>query len=267
MQKPKVDRETGFAVVDSRFLWALQPFVAYSRANEPLRFAHGNIIVEPCAHGGAMVIGVCGAAMAVFRDPDGHCSRPMSVSVPDDLFAAATPPEPVRFQFENDGYECPLPEWAQPGELYLYHVGCHLGAKMRHPDWAEMESDFQPALFQRIECGNVHHVGRDYKWSPKVSVDWRHVLRLALKAKDQQPASSCFSPDIVALFARARRLFPCADGAWPRLFTREADGRQFLVTIEGAPNFIGCFMSMNEGPYQEPPNWFDGRLHDEVGHA
>ncbi|MBZ9600693.1 hypothetical protein [Phyllobacterium chamaecytisi] len=264
-EKPKF----GFAGFRSDILWMLQPIVQHSRRPENERY-FDTIVVEPCAEGGAIVAAVSAHAMAVFRDPDGTCSAPMTLGIPDDMFKACQPPEPIHMGYCGGQYFCPLPEWAQPSIVYAYSVGAHVVPKMRHPDWAEEDDEFHPALYSTMECGKSYHIGRDYKWTDGTPVNWRGPLERALASPLQTSGFSIVHPDVQALFTRIPNRIAEVRQKAASVFHRHsqsATGEPLptIVTVDDYPDFVGVYMTQNPLPYQPPALWFQKRVGERIG--
>jgi hypothetical protein len=259
--------EAGLAWVDPGIVWAMEPFVDYARRTSPLRFLDGSIFIEPCAMGGAMIAAISGHAMAVVRDPEGQCSRPMAVDLPTVLFEACAPREPIRMSYCGEGYECPLPPWAQPGALWLTNAGSFLLPKMRHPDWAEENNEFHPVLFDAAASTTHHHVGRDYRCTIDKTFPWRRPLAIARGSEAQEAAFATAAPELIGLFARFHELFRRRLEDNPRVWMRFAAGGQMVVTFERQPDFVGTLMQMTPGEPEPMPAWFETYDAETTGSA
>ncbi|SDP92296.1 hypothetical protein SAMN05428967_4441 [Phyllobacterium sp. YR620] len=260
--------ESGFASFRSDILWMLQPLTDYMRSFGGAMT--DNIVVEPCAEGGAIVAGISGHAIAVFRDPHGSCSRPMTLGIPDAMFEACRPPKPIHMTYCGHSYSCPLPEWAQPHTVVAYSAGSFVLPKMRHPDWAEEDDEFHPCLFQATECGRNYTVGQDYKWTAGAPVNWRKPLELALTNSNLTTGVSEINPEVVALFSRIPARIAEVRQRGAETFHRHTQGKDgapqpVVVTVQDYPDFVGAYMPMSPLPYQPPSLWFQKRVHDARG--
>jgi len=247
-------QKIGFAMVEAALVWACQPFVDQARKRDSWQFLDGELIIEPCATGGAIIVAVSSTAMIAMLDPDGVCSAPMTLSLPDEIFDACAPRDPIGMNYCGESYELPMPEWSQPGQAAFHGAGTFVLPKMRHPRWAEKDDEFLPCLYNVIaSLPNHHHIGRDYRWRDGAKTNWRMPLRNAISAKPSSTPISV-SPDDMALFVRARNLV----GRPSAVFLRSGDpDGPVLVTIEGTPEFIGTVMPFRRVEYQEPADWFE----------
>ncbi|MGH6859251.1 MAG: hypothetical protein ACRECY_03280 [Phyllobacterium sp.] len=263
-------RKSGFASFSSEILWMLQPIIEYSRLPGIDR-GFDAIVVEPCAEGGAIVAAVSGHAMAVLRDPDGTCSAAMTLGIPDAMFNACQPPEPICMNYCGEHYSCPLPEWAQPSVVFAYSSGTHVVPKMRHPDWAEEDTEFHPCLYTAFECGSRYHVGQDYKWTDGTPIDWRKALDRALASEVSTDGIFPVSTRVQGLFTRIADRIAEVRQKGASTFHRHSknsekgDPNPTLVTIEDYPNFVGVYMPQKPLPYQPPELWFQKRIGERIG--
>jgi hypothetical protein len=261
------ERKQGFARFRADILWALEPFVTHARNDPSMRMLDGAIFVEPCAEGGAMIIGCSGPAMAVFRDSAGVCSTPMTLDLPDALFAACAPRAPIAMNFCGDQYSVPLPEWTEAGDVYAYHAGVHLTPKMRAPGWAEEENDFQPCLFSETEHGNGHTVGQHYRWQDGIRVSWRKPLQSGIVA--EAPHDIVADPAIQGLFVRSIEIATKSLGNFPAVHHRQLAGKDdapgpILLLLTGFPDFCGTYMPQHTEARPSVPTWFEKRVSDAV---
>lgn len=246
----------------ARHLQCLQPFVEWQRDSGTLTYIDGNLFVEPAAAGGVHITAVTHSALAVIHDPDGYVARACVVDIPAGAFAAAHAPEPVAMTFEGVSYRYELPEWAQPGTVYIYEAGMHITPKMRPPQSAEASSDFYPALFSQGASHREHVVGRDFSMRDRAAPAWRELLTKAQAAPvyaGHQPVA--ISPALVALFEEVHMRLGESDDGLPRFWFRVAgtseDPAPIIVTMERHPEFLGLIMPMSFADAAPiPPHFF-----------
>lgn len=247
----------------ARLLWALQPIVDYNRKCDPMRFIDGNVFLEPAPMGGVFLGAAHGHAMAVFHDPNGYASGPMTLDIPGGAFAACKDPDPIHITYWGECYDLPLPEWAQPEKCYVYSTGIHVQPRMRHPDWSEEPDHFQPALYSIASSNGtkVHRVGFDFRLTEGIDIPWRKPLEKAAQAeprRSDQPLA--FNPAIANLFTRIREMYAFdRDCVSPPLIWHHATHiseekwSPIIVTIEGHQEFVGTYMPTIQGDPQ--PMW------------
>ena len=264
--KPE-EKKLCFATVDPSIIWALQPIVHYARKTTPLNFLDGSVVIEPCAMGGAMIVALSAPAMAVIRDPDGRCSGPMTVDLPDKLFDACVPSRPVSMSYCGDVYECPLPEWAQPGKVWMTSAGSFVQPKMRHPMWTEDDEEFQPCLYDTIASSSHHRAGLDYRCRSGAALPWRKPLAAARGAHATSLETIVAAPEIIALFARFHGLHRRKTMSNPPVRMQRGSQGQVVITMEGQPDFIGTFVEMRAGAPEPLPAWFESYEAEPLGSA
>lgn len=239
------EEKHGIAHCRADIIWALEPFVRYQRRYDGIRLWDGEIVIEPCAEGGVTVVGIAGHAMAAFHDPDGRASGVMTLSLPDSAFKACTAPAPVSMSMEGEGYSVPLPEYMQPGKVWFSSAGMFVMPKMRAPCWADEDEQFQPVLFDAIECGKNHYLGRDYKWTDGARMDWRKAFRADVP-REMSVSGVHFRPEVVALFDRCARLASMRNPEQPESVTHSFGQLDkplpTLIQVEGLTGFVGAYM-------------------------
>ena len=251
-----------FGYFAARYLHYARPFVELHRAMGGLQFIDGNIFVEPCATGGVHIAAVTGQAMAVFHDPDGHITRPCAIDVPDAAFDAAREPDPIAMSYCGESFAPPLPQWAQPGRVYVYDAGIHIVPKMRHPDWAEKDAEFQPGLFTQGASVGRHTVGIDYRMRETDIPGWRELLRKTLAAPEYPcGAAMAINPELMALFRSAYTDRPTANEKAARFWMRHSGTPEApqatILRIEHHPEFIGLVMPQTpRTPHDIPAHFF-----------
>lgn len=254
----------GLARLRADILWAIEPFVRYQRKLASLHLWEGEIFIEPCADGGVIVVAVTDHAMAVFHDATGHATCAMTISVPTKGFAACATPAPVEMTFEGQPYAVPLPEYLQPGQVYVSTAGMFVAPKIRPPCWADEDDMFHPVLHSIIECGKHFRLGEDYKWTEGVRMDWLRALKLdARRNTIEGPAH--FHPQLVSLFDRAVNLpRQRSNGNVEGATYHFGVGRRpapTLVQVPGLPCFLGAFMAVEAPKDQQPiPTFFEKRV-------
>ncbi|RVE84025.1 hypothetical protein [Sinorhizobium meliloti] len=259
-------KKSHFGYFPARLLWAIEPIVQHHRNTEMVRMLDGNVFLAPSQSGGALIGAVHGHAMAVFHAPDAYCSGPMTLDIPDAAFAAAEPPAPVCFNYCGSHYHAEVPEWMQPGTCFVHDAGIFIQPKMRHPQWAGEDNEFQPCLFQRTSSVGTHTIGADFRLKEGSPIDWRKALALAV-SDTTAPAGDvlAFSPQLVNLFSRIEDM--CWDESpedRPRTFHRATGNGgkpgAIVLTIEGRPDFVGLYMPMK---MTEPQSVSWSFLHEE----
>ncbi|ASY68854.1 hypothetical protein [Sinorhizobium fredii] len=249
-----------FGYFSARLLWAIEPFVQHHRNTETLHRIDGNVFLEPSSSGGAFFGAVHGHAMAVFHDPDAYCSGAITLDIPESAFAAAKPADPFCFNYCGDHHFADAPEWMQPGHCYVHEAGIFINPKMRHPQWANMNNEFQPCLYSRTASVGAHTIGDDFRLKDGSPAEWRKALTKAV-SEATAPAGdvAIIDPKIVNLFSRIVDLcWSEADQDQPRRVfhrrTASVDQEKYdgpiLLTIEGRPDFVGAYMPMRKAEPQ-----------------
>lgn len=251
-------------------LWMLEPFVHYGRTLEDTR--KSKLIVEPCAVGGCMIIAVNSHGMAIFRDPEGSCSTSAAINIPCDAFPACEPNRSINLKYCNNSYDVPLPSWAQPDEVWVYDSGMFVMTKMRHPDWADQDHEFQPVLFQRTAMPEgIRDLDHDYFVESEIGLNWRKPLSRLEQQRPIKVELISINPSVLSLYERIHG----------RTTEQRQKGTLFHVTILGddenrcdgllleideTPDFFGVCMPMR-GPsaLAKIPDWATKRVHDALG--
>lgn len=261
------DKSINIGHFQAKYLWPLLPFVEYARTVHPLRFTNGCIGMEPCAEGGAYLYAVTAPALVVIRDPEARVSGPVILDIPDAAFHAAKPLKMPRLNYCDQFYTPPTPEWALPGDVYVYDAGIHITTKMRHPQWAESEDEFQPALYARTASHKNHVCGLGYRLKPGRVADWRVPLTDAYGAVRSTASTSYFNPQIPALFVGIMDMMATdlALGAPAITFTTRCTN---LLRFHGHPDVVCLWSGMrppDAGPHEIPAHFFERP--DEAPHA
>lgn len=270
--KATADREekaSRLALVRADILAALAPFIAHTRRYAADRFHRGEVQIVPHRHRGAIVIGFAAAhAMAVFHDPDGYCSGPMTVMLPDGLLAACVGPKAIPMVTEGNPFEQACPEWMHPGKVLLSEAACDVMTRMPPPalmEWghtASLWGRFARMKGEAIEPGLTYEVSR----KPIVS-EWRTGLERAWQAGMAAAEITHLNPDLAGLFSSVSEL------AWNRFTLARRKGDEFdsrmswlmvdgeeapIVVVERAvPEFVGLVMPQNAAPISLPDFWME----------
>lgn len=240
-----------FGYFSAKYLPALKPLVDHARSAPGLAFPYGTIGIEPHPEQGVYLVAVCGWAMAIIHDKDGHIDEPVTLDFPDAAFEAARMPQPIRMQYENDIYEAELPEWAHPQTVFVSSAGTFILPKMRYPVWQDECVQFQPCLYQRTTSVRHHTVGHDYRMTEGRPRDWRKVLKEALTNDVATASELIFDPAIPALFEGFTRLFG-QQRMFHTLTTRKShehssQSSPVILRFEKQPEFIGVYMGQSFG--------------------
>lgn len=253
MTGPKRDRSKLYAAFDAKWLPPLKAFQDFNHETGGF-LGKGCITIEPCSAGGVFIVAVTGFATAVIHDARGYASRAMHIMVPDDAFAAAEAPEPVRMTCEGWNYECELPEWAQPDDVHVFDAGMFVTTKMRHPQWAEAHKYFHPALYNRVADQGPHiRPGLDFRISEGRTVDWPTLLRAAREGQLVEDADWHFNPWVVKLFDPLLQVLVGdeARAVCHRTVINGRANRMAVMTVTGRPEFAGFWMHSRSLPRQD----------------
>lgn len=237
----------------AKYLHPLHSFVKYARKAHPLHLLLGSIQIEPAEIGGVYIIALTGHATAIIHDPEGFIEAPAVIDVPDAAFAAAKGIDISPMSFCGDEYDVTVPEWLQPGMVYVYSAGMHISPKMRNPAWAGRHDEFQPALFSTPSSVRDHTRGLDYRLSETKSAAF---VREFLAADPISTAEICFNPIVPALF---NPLIDVLLGDHPSAipvhsFRKAVNSKApMLVTqLTDCPEFVGIWMAMNSAEAPAP---------------
>jgi hypothetical protein len=205
------------------------------------------IRIEPCPAGGVLLIASDGHALAVARDPDGSCTGPMSVDIPDDLLEACRPPQRVYLNHEGEIYAPEMPAWMIPGLVLLTEYGGMLFPKSKRARGVLWEGSLD-------------------KRSLNTYPDWRQLI----PSGDLTPISGvALNPDILARFSAAANIE--VDGPWAEGVTLFGTGDPHLpndcgpivVRTRTFPDFFGLVMPMRNGTHDRAvPEWLGGVEND-----
>jgi hypothetical protein len=227
----------------AKHLHALREIIANSRGRSFCGPA--GLYLEPCEQGGVLIIATDGHALAALRDPDGEVNKPFKVHLPKAFVDRCAPPAPVAVFCEGPD-EIELPEWAQPGEVYLYEIAAMLFSQMNHPKFEDLK--YAPVLANLpIETGN-HWRETDYRVEePRETFSWRRPLEAAPAPGERfylQPSVfATFQP----IFEQA-----CRDADKPLALALEPRENMVIrVFIDGFPDFVGVVIGMT--PFTPPP--------------
>jgi hypothetical protein len=224
------------ALFKAEYLHALEPMIRRSQALWDRPTVRG-LIIEPCAAGGVLLVSTDGVCLTAIRDPDGRASERARVYIPDRIFAAVAPPAGVPMWSEGESWNEPLPEWAQPGQVYLWQLAAFVLPKMHRPG---DDGEDHPLLGQAsLEEGNVHSGG--YRvFHDENPLPWRKVF-----AK-YAPAETGFvglDRDVLGIFSRVADLF-AENGSYGLLITMGEPGGALRVQVKNAPDFVGLVMPL-----------------------
>jgi hypothetical protein len=227
----------------AKYLHALREILV--SASERRFFSPAGVYLEPCEQGGVLIIATDGHALAVLRDPDGEVNKPWKVHLPQAFVDRCAPPAPVAVFCEGPD-EIELPEWAQPGEVYLYGIAAMLFSQMNHPKFEDL--NYAPVLASvPIETGN-HWRESDYRVEEtRETFQWRRPLDAAPAPGERfylQPSVlATFQP----IFEQARR-----DAEKPPALALEPRENMVIrVFIDGFADFVGVVMGMT--PFEPAP--------------
>ncbi|TWD54514.1 hypothetical protein FB480_103426 [Agrobacterium vitis] len=252
-KQPQTKVKSLLAFTKAKYLHILKPIVDEANSHgDELRLWKGALSIEPAEIGGVYLTATCGLTLAVIHDPDGRATEPMTLDIPEAAYDVAKGPEPTFMTFEGGSYTLQAPAWAQPGTAYFYDAGIHISPKMRHPDWAEEDNYFQPALYSRSASFRYHNSGMDYRASAGIQWNWRALLRKALNSPDATGSKSFFNPALTAPFVRIHEHFAALHkSALHMQHTAKQGGVQpttnaylagvSILQIDKCPEFIGLY--------------------------
>lgn len=236
----------------AKHLWPLLQIVHHARETDPIRFIDGSIILEPCRHGGAYIVAVSGHATIVIRDEDAHVDTAVTLDIPDKAFEIAKGPSFPCMIHEGSHYQPPLPEWMMPGRVYVHTAGMFITPKMRHPDWAEEDDFFQPALFSVIASTGAHTIGLDFRMKEGRVINWPRLVSKTAQAPAATASTVFFNPRIPALFsdlmefvveeeaARDETSHPCSSHE----MKGEDGAHTFMLRFDTHPDILAFWMGM-----------------------
>ncbi|WP_421405514.1 hypothetical protein [Agrobacterium fabrum] len=247
----------GLGGFQAKYLHPLHSFVKYAREAHPFHLMYGCIRLEPADIGGVYIVAVTGHATAIIHDPQGFIEAPVTLDIPDEAFAAAKGIELRPMNYWGDEYEATVPEWLQPGMVYVYSAGMHISPKMRNPAWAEQDDEFQPALYSAPCSVRDHTRGLDYRLTPtETALDWRALLA----SRQISYPSICFNPVVPALFNPlievlskdhpSGMLVHC-----PRK-PEKSEAQMFILQMTDCPEFIGLWMGLKSAEASTIPEHF-----------
>ncbi|HEX5935853.1 MAG TPA: hypothetical protein VFY63_16965 [Pseudorhizobium sp.] len=244
------DRKIHLGWFQAKYLWPLLPFVEYGREIDPLRFLDGNILLEPCAEGGAYLVALTGHATVIIRDPEAQIDAPVMLDLPDAAFHAAKAVAMPVMEYCGEQYVPPAPEWLQPGLVYVYSAGMHISPKMRHPVWAEEDDEFQPALFSRVASVRDHNRGLDYRMTEGRQANWRRLLQAANRAPLAENSTIYFNPRVPALFSKLWEMLLDESldvvGQVAHTLTTGDKSSVAILHFQNHPDIIGLWAGMKE---------------------
>lgn len=233
----------GLGGFQAKYLHPLHSFVKYAREVHPFHLMYGSIRLEPADIGGVYIVALTGHATAIIHDPEGFIEAPATLDIPDAAFAAAKGVALPPMTYWGEEYAVTVPEWLQPGMVYVYSAGMHISPKMRNPAWAEQNDEFQPALYSAPCSVRDHTRGLDYRLTPtKAAMDWRALLA----ARQITYPSICFNPVVPALF---NPLIEVLVNDHPKAIlvhcprkADKTDAQMFILQMTDCPEFIGVWM-------------------------
>ncbi|PZR77899.1 MAG: hypothetical protein DI537_42695 [Stutzerimonas stutzeri] len=236
-----------FGMFSARYLWPLKPFVELSRHVSPLHFLDGNIVLEPCAQGGAYLVAITGHAMAIIHDVDAKASGPMTIDFPDAAFEAARPPKAPMMDYCGECYQPDMPEWMMPGTVYAHSAGMHISPRMRNPIWAEENDFFQPGLYSRTASVGTHTTGLDFRLKEGRPLDWRGFLRQTLDMPASTKADWHFFPQTPDLFTPLVNMFHQQEDPPKAILTHSprqhpSGNDPVIIRLSGHPEFVGVWI-------------------------
>ncbi|MBO9125493.1 MULTISPECIES: hypothetical protein [unclassified Rhizobium] len=233
----------------AKLAWALEPIAEY--AENDLRFWDGSLFMEPAPEGGAFIGAASSHAMAVFHAQDAWCNSAMTFRMPHEAFRAAEPRYPVEMTYCGEHFAVDVPEWMQPGTIWVTNAGMFIQPKMRAPCFAEEAGDFYPVLFDRTASVGHHHVGIDYTATEGVKVEWRRpLIKAGTEASGAPIRSFAANPGIISLLERVFDLAIAESPpeAPPAIFHRPTGTDEqpgpVLVTITDRPDIVATYMPL-----------------------
>lgn len=227
-EKLKLDIDPAWTRFQAKHLHALEPIIRSSQRRLSCWSVAG-LMVEPIATGGAVLVVTDGGTLAAIFDPNARASRPLRITVPDELFSAVTPPPGVKMYAPGEPCTVDLPEWAQPGQVYAYALSAMVFGQMPHP--CDEGEDYILASIH-AEDGNTYAGGfRIHKEPP--TLNWRATLA---KPRTGAPGRINLYPHILAHFDRIEALFRTG----MEMSFGGAD-EAVILTVPEAP-FIGAVM-------------------------
>jgi hypothetical protein len=198
----------------------------------------GGLYVEPVdaanPKAGIIVIAHNGKSLAVFHDANGYCTAKAKIYLPKWFRKRCAPLPPVKAFLEGND-EIALPEYVQPGLIYLMPIAAWLLPKMPAPN---REAEGQPMLAHvMIETGNYWRMDSDYRVEMDASVPWREII----KHREGQTSEIGITPHAMALFRRCFELSTDETGRGHIKCAISGPHDAIVLTIENLP-FVGAFM-------------------------
>ena len=231
--------EKAKASFQARYLYALEPLIRASQG-DVMRLGTSGLIVEPVETGGAVLVTTDGHFLAAIFDDAARATRPMRMTISDYLFDAVKPPPGVKFFDQGNTFEMPMPEWAQPGEVYAWGLAAYVLGLMPHPSFETEDGGILASI--SAEKGNVYAGGYRIHRDPP-TLPWRRIF-----AGERRPTASRLNvyPQVLARFDRIERLF--REGVEVVV---AGDQQPLILTVPGHPEFIGAIMP-NSVPIEAP---------------
>lgn len=205
------------------------------------------LLIEPAPDGGVLLIATDGGALAVIHDATGHASQPFRALLPRRFRQRCAPAKPLEI-FDEGEDTIELPEWAQPGDVYLLEICAVLFPQMNHPDISDAFDG--PALANVRAADGGAWKAEEYRLDDCDLLDWRRPF--SEKRADIVP-HAYLSPSLFSVFHPFRELGAREhNGLQPSLALKFGDGvSPAIVKVEGLPNFIGAIMPLRA--FDVPP--------------
>lgn len=258
--KPGLSYNKFSAIFRADLLHALEPIIRSSQCDWR-GFSREGLFIEPCSEGGVLLIATDGVSLAAVRDPDGKATGNGHVTIPDVIFAAATPPKPVSAWSEGDTLALPLPEWAQPGKVYLWGLAAWVLPQMPLPD----EDETHLLAHAPIEDGNVYAGGYRIH-TDCLTLPWRRIFSGAAAACERTQV--WLDPAKLGMFSRAFDLFrQTKDDGSVRggLNLSLSADKAIILRLLNVVDFVGAIMPMDGDDLPAEPSWAAAALPRKEG--
>lgn len=252
-----------FGCFQAKYLHPLHSFVKYGREVFQNHHAYSSIFLYPAEIGGVYIVVATGHATAIIHDPEGKADEVLKLDIPDDAFTAAKGPQVQPLTLWWEEYEVTLPEWLQPGMVYVYSPGMHIAPKMRNPAWAGEDKHFYPAIYS-VGSDDTRFVrGMHFRVTTGCTLEWRTLLETAASAEPQKASELFFNPTVPALFNPLIDLLtkdhPSAVPISKQRIAPKSDATMFILQLTNCPEFVGVWMGMKPGEAPELPPHFLGK--------
>ncbi|WP_206669159.1 hypothetical protein, partial [Brucella sp. 09RB8918] len=113
------------------------------------------------------------------------------------------PNRSINLKYCNNSYDLPLPSWAQPDDVWVHDSGMFVMTKMRHPDWADQDHEFQPVLFQCTAMPEgIRDRDHDYFVESEIGLNWRKPLSQFERQEPIKIELVSINPAVLSLYER-----------------------------------------------------------------